>query len=57
MVEADPEVAGAAPVEVVVVVGAAPEAPAVRGPEQCQWSPWGSQPAEAVGEGGRTPEL
>lgn len=55
VVVADPEVAGAEPVEVVAVVEA--PAPAVRGPEQSQWSPWGWQPVEAVGEGGRTPEL
>lgn len=27
--------------------------PDSRAPSQCQWSPWGSQPVEAVGEGGR----
>jgi hypothetical protein len=28
---------------------------AVRAPSQCQWSPWGSQPYDSVGDGARDP--
>jgi hypothetical protein len=28
---------------------------AVRAPSQCQWSPWGSQPYDSVGDGAREP--
>ena len=27
------------------------ESPVSTGPSQCQWSPWGSQPSDAVGLG------
>ena len=46
----------AAPVGVAsaeVVSSELSSSPDSRAPSQCQWSPWGSQPVEAVGEGGR----
>jgi hypothetical protein len=33
------------------------EAPTICVPEQCQWSPWGSQPTEPVGDGAIEPGL